>query len=93
MSAILQTCHTAIMLKWQRPKILFIYVQTQPTAMCASHVIAKYVPETNISTTLDICHIFDSHIQRMYTLIYAIYGVNDINHATQTAVQLFDLYH
>ena len=37
------------------PKVLQISTKVQPTATVTSHIIAKYVPETNISLKYHIC--------------------------------------
>ena len=44
------------------PTGLHICAITQPTAIHTSHVIAKYVPETNMPTKLDIFAIYTKYL-------------------------------
>ena len=68
----------------------------QPTAIYTSHIIAKYVLETNILTTLEIYaihakYLIDLH-QNVYIYMYT-YAVAKINQVKMGTVHIFDIYH
>ena len=56
--------------------LLHIYAKTKPTTICTSHMIAKYVPETNMPVKWGTCSIhakYLTHIYRMYAHIFTKY--------------------
>ena len=48
--------------------------KTQPIAIYTSHVIAMYVPETNMSLKYNICRLLMWRVS-----IYALYGLTALN--------------
>ena len=76
--------HTAIML-YGPMGLTFLHVcfKTQPTAISTSHVIAMYVPATNIPLKCQICKLGHVHIWHNYVSINASYELNVRNNATR----------
>ena len=66
---------------------------TQPSAIHASHVIAKNVLETKIPTKLAIYAKYLMDLHGICIHICATYEVTAINHMTIGTVYMFDIYH
>ena len=71
-------------------------LKTEPKAMCISHDIAKYVPETNRPTTLVYMPCMPNirlvYKDDVYT-IYATYMGISLNHVSRSTVHILDKYH
>ena len=81
-------------IKWlYGPNILLMCAKTQPTAINTSHVIAKYVLETNMPIKLGIYtkYLIDSYGRSIH--MCATYEVTSINHVTVSTVYILDIYH
>ena len=75
---------------------LHMCATAQPTAIHSSHVITKYVLETNVPNKLAILSLFAKYLIDLYGRcihIYATYEVAAINHVTVGTVHIFDMYH
>ena len=88
--------HTAIRLNGHiGPKSLPISTKIQPIAIATSHIICKYVQETNMPIKCHICHICQLlyvHILDNYARIYISYDLNVINTVIKsTAVYTFHI--
>ena len=44
------------------PKVLYKCATTQPTATCTSHIVTKFVPDTNMPTKLGIYNIYAQYL-------------------------------
>ena len=73
------------------PNILHIYAKTQPTITSISHVIAKYVEDTNIPSKLGIYGQYYHTYIRDVGNIYIMYDITGTNYSTTSTVHIFDI--
>ena len=85
--------HKAIILNGHiHPTVLYIYGKIQPTPPDISHIIAKYVPETNLSLKCHICQLLHVQISNNYVSTYTLYEINVFDNVTMnTGIHTFDI--